>query len=116
MPSLGPYQYTLIGINDIPSGAENTEVVFSVPETDQIYVKAGDFIGWSYPGTPTALQYTLTAAPTETVDTQIHFLMYGLLDNLHDVLQLNVTYNVDSEYDYREYSIMATVQTASGEH
>ena len=42
-------QFTIIGTNDIPAGAVNEQVVYSVPENDRIAVQPGDVIGWACP-------------------------------------------------------------------
>ncbi|XP_072014892.1 uncharacterized protein [Amphiura filiformis] len=117
MPSVGPTNHLLLGINDIPSGLADVEVVYTVPESDQIYIEAGDVIGWSYSSGMQAppLQYTLTAAPSALVDTQIQYLYYGTPENhLHDKLKLNQIYDINTGQDYREYSIVATIGVASG--
>ena len=40
--------FKIVGINNIPAGPINREVIFNVPEDQQFQVKAGDVIGWSF--------------------------------------------------------------------
>ena len=41
-------KFRIVGINDIPAGAVNTPVTYTVPEDQRIFVIPGDVIGWSF--------------------------------------------------------------------
>ena len=46
-----PSKYKVVGINEIPKGSAIEEaIIYHVPMSERISVKAGDMIGWSFNG------------------------------------------------------------------
>ena len=44
----GSTSYRIVGVNDIPAGAVNIPISYTVPEDERIQVQTGDMIGWSH--------------------------------------------------------------------
>ena len=90
-------KFTIIGINDIPAGAVNQQVVYSVPENDRIAVQPGDVIGWAFHNG--VLSYTTGGSAL------VRWVYVGN----------NSTLNVNQISDFsgsgnRQYAIEATIQ------
>ena len=93
-------QFRIVGINEIPAvpaGAVNTPVIYSVPESERITVKAGDVIGWSFG--ESVLTYNVGG----------HYRVGWLVRNLLGSIQVNQVYDINSAVEERDYSIAATV-------
>ena len=90
-------KFRVVGINDIPAGAVNTLVTYTVPKDQRITVEAGDMIGWSF------------GASVLTYNVGGGFRVRWLSGNLHGSLQVNQERNIDDGVQEREYSIAATV-------
>ena len=90
-------QFRIVGINDIPVGAANTPVIYTVPESERITVRAGDVIGWSF------------GESVLTFNGGGHYRVRWVGGNLHGSLQVNEVRDINSGVEEREYSIAATV-------
>ena len=91
-------QFQIVGINDIPGGAVNTPVTYTVPEDERIIVRAGDVIGWSFG--EAVLPYN------EGGDYRVRWLQKT--DQLGN-LTVNQVHDIIKGVTNREYSIAATV-------
>ena len=102
-PVDGPHtQFRIVGINDIPAGAANTPVTYTVPENERITVRAGDVIGWSFG--ESVLTYNIGGG---------HHSVRWVGRNLHGSLQANQLHDINSGIEEREYSIAATTSEHS---
>ena len=90
-------QFKVVGINDIPAGAINTPVHYTVPANERIAVEAGDVIGWSFQDS--VLAYSRGG------DYRVRWVHR----NLNGSLQMNQVHDISSGVEEREYSIAATV-------
>ncbi len=94
-------QFKIVGINDIPAGAVNVSVVYSVPKADRITVHEGDVIGWSF------------GDGFLTFDTEERHSMVSAINwiggNLYAGLITGMIVKMNNKW-YREYSIKATVE------
>ncbi|XP_072049004.1 uncharacterized protein [Amphiura filiformis] len=90
-------EFQIVGINDIPAGAVNTPVDYTVPESERIPVKSGDVIGWSFGG------------GVITWNRGGSYKVRWVRGNLHAGLAVNQTVNIKAGVQLREYSIEATV-------
>ena len=97
-----PLIFKIVGINDIPAGPINQEVVFQVPLHDRIQVEIGDMIGWSFG--PGVLPYNNGG------NTKVRWVR----GNLHDSLEKDQVLSIDAGAGDREYSIAAVINTAIG--
>jgi hypothetical protein len=95
-------EFRIVGINDVPAGAANTQVVYSVPERERITVNIGDVIGWSF------------GDGVITYNGGGNFLVRWLGGNLHTSLEVNQQVNINGGAGQREYSIEATVGSSEG--
>ena len=93
-------KFRIVGINDIPAGAVNTPVTYTVPVNQRITFKAGDVIGWSFGDA--SLAYNKGGG----------YRVRWLFGNLHASLQVNQVRNIQTGAEEREYSIAATVEEA----
>ena len=89
-------QFRIVGINNIPAGAVNTPVTYTIPENQRISVKAGDVIGWSFGDS--VLPYNFGGA------NRVRYLKGNLNGSLTNQV-LDINFGVWE----REYSIAATV-------
>ncbi|XP_072048991.1 uncharacterized protein [Amphiura filiformis] len=94
-------EFQIVGINDIPAGAVNTPVDYTVPESERIPVKSGDVIGWSFGG------------GVITWNRGGSYKVRWVRGNLHAGLAVNQTVNIKAGVQLREYSIEATVDAAN---
>ncbi len=91
--------FKVVGINEIPAGAANTPVEYTVPEADRITVQNGDVIGWSFGEGLIEYNYGGTANVQFIHNTNLHAsLVTGLTVDFKRVQK-------------REYSIHATVES-----
>ena len=97
-------QFKIVGINDIPPGAINTEVTYQVPSDQRISVQAGDMIGWSFGDS--VLTYNAGGGT----------LVRWVGGNLHAGLEANQIRNINGGSENREYSIRATTQLTAGSY
>ena len=86
-------KFIIIGINDIPAGAVNQQVVYSVPENDRIAVQPGDFIGWAFQNG--VLSFTTGGSAL------VRWVSYSTL-NVNQISDFNGGQN-------RQYAIEATI-------
>ncbi len=93
--------FTIVGINEIPKDAADTNVVYKVPEDDRITVQEGDVIGWSFEGG------VITWNPGGA--TKVRWVG-GYLNARLVVTDREVDINTGVEA--REYSILATVESS----
>ena len=93
-------RFRIVGINNIPAGAVNTPVTYTVPDSERITVRAGDVIGWSFG----------EAVLTYNHDSGGHnYRVRWKGGNLHDNLHANQVHNINTGSEVRAYSIAATV-------
>ena len=90
-------QFQIVGINDIPAGAVNTTVTYTLPENESIIVRAGDVIGWSFG--EAVLPFNGGG------DYRVRWLKKT--DQLGN-LAVNQVHNITKGVKEREYSIAAT--------
>lgn len=90
-------QFQIVGINDIPAGATNTPVTYTVPVDDLIKVQPGDMIGWSFGG------------GVITYNGGGGTLVRWTGGHLHASLDVGQVHNINHGAGNREYSIEATV-------
>ena len=113
--------FTITGINDIPKpkGTVRNDEVYNVPESEQIMVQTGDVIGWAFPKSNVRghapLQYNVQSNVAN--HTRILCMDYWNKSNLfdfHNRLIPDKSVTIDSDCGYREYSILATVESVQG--
>ena len=90
-------RFQIVGINDIPAGATNTPVTYTVPVDELITVEPGDVIGWSFGG------------GVITYNGGGGTLVRWTGGNLHASLDVGQVRNINDGAGDREYSIAATV-------
>ena len=95
-------QFKIVGINDIPAGAANVPIVYSVPEADRITVKEGDVIGWSF-------QDGFLTYDQEELYSHVSEIRW-IGGNLYTDLMTGQILKMPGYPFYREYSIKATVE------
>ena len=93
-------KFRIVGINNIPAGAVNTPVTYSVPAHQRIRVQIGDLIGWSF------------GAGVLTYNGGGGDRVRWLGGNLHGSLKANQERDINTGVQDREYSIAATVGEA----
>ena len=90
-------KFRIVGINDIPAGAVNTPVTYSVPLNQSIRVQFGDVIGWSF------------GAGVLTYNVGGGYRVRWVGGNLHGSLAVNQERVIGGGVQEREYSIAAVV-------
>ena len=90
--------FRIVGINDIPAGAVNTEVTYQVPAEKRIAVEAGDMIGWSF------------GQGVLTYNHNGGILVRWVGGHLHSTLEPDQLQNINGALGNREYSIKARVE------
>ncbi len=94
-------RYKIMGINDLQSSSTG-RTSYTVPEDEQIFVKPGDVIGWSY-----SHSYSLRYSGSRYSYTEDLIRYVG--GNLASSLQVNQVVDINSGSEYRKYSIWADV-------
>jgi len=95
-------QFKIVGFNDIPAGAANTQVDYIVPEQERITAEAGDVIGWSF------------GDGVITYNGGGDYNVRWVGGHLHSGLEVDQVLNINAGNGLREYSIEATTDAAEG--
>ncbi|XP_072017008.1 uncharacterized protein [Amphiura filiformis] len=90
-------EFQIVGINNIPAGAVNTPVTYTVPVNERIAVRAGDVIGWSF------------GDGVITYNNGGNYSVRWVSENLPASLEVNQIVDFNYGVKPREYSIEATV-------
>ncbi|XP_072043779.1 uncharacterized protein [Amphiura filiformis] len=90
--------FQIIGINDIPVGAQHIPVTYNVPEAERIRVQPGDVIGWSFG----------ISALTRNYGGSYRVRWLG--GNLYGSLVVNQILDINAGVGEREYSIEAIAE------